>query len=134
MPTVINLNSEAHYTVGIMAHVFPYFVTPCLEAFSFLVARCGFDEPTVEQLGRECFIRYQKGNRWVSIAYEPGCVPIVELFTPSHDIKHRRIPHLQTGLAKPRRFADTDESQQRLTLQSQAADLETVEREFLFET
>jgi hypothetical protein len=117
-----------------MAYVYPYFVTPCFEAFSFLEARCGFDAPVVEQLGRECFIRYRKGNRWVSIAYEPGCVPIVELFHPLLDIKHRRIPRLRTGLAKPRRFADADESQQRLTLQAQAADLETVEREFLSET
>jgi len=117
-----------------MAHVFPYFVTPCLEAFSFLETRFGFEAPIVEQLGRECFIRYRKSDRWVSIAYEPGSVPIVELFHPTHDIKDRRIPRLKTGLAKPRRFADTDESQQRQTLQAQAADLETVEREFLSAT
>ena len=114
-----------------MSHVFPFFVTPCLEVFQFLETRFGFDAPVVEQLGRECFIRYRKGDRWVSIAYEPGLVPIVELFHPIHDIKHRRIPRLKNGLANPRRFADTDEAQQRLTLQAQAADLEAVEREFL---
>jgi hypothetical protein len=117
-----------------MPHVFPFFVTPCLEAFQFLETRFGFDAPVVEQLGRECFIRYRKGDRWVSIAYEPGSVPIVELFHPTHDIKHRRIPRLKSGLANPRRFADTDEAQQRQTLQAQAADLETVEREFLSAT
>ena len=114
-----------------MAHVFPFFVIPCLEAFRFLQARFGFDAPTVEQLGRECFIRYRKHDRWVSIAYEPGSVPIVELFHPTDEIKHRRIPRLKTGLADPRRFADTDENQQRQTLQAQAADLESTEREFL---
>jgi len=114
-----------------MAYVFPWFVTPCLVAFEYLQSRFGFDAPVVEQLGRECFIRYRKGSRWVSIAYEPGCVPIVELFHPTDDIKHRRIPRLKSGLAKPRRFADTDESQQRLTLQAQAADLEATESEFL---
>ena len=114
-----------------MAHAFPWFVTPCLEAFGCLQARFGFDTPIVEHLGRECFIRYRKGDRWVSIAYEPGSVPIVELFHPTADIKHRRIPRLKSGLADPRRFADTDESQQRRTLDAQAADLEVVEREFL---
>jgi hypothetical protein len=117
-----------------MAHVFPWFVTPCLEAFSFLESRFHFDAPVVEQLGRECFIRYRKSDRWVSIAYEPGSVPIVELFHPTPDIKHRRIPRLKSGLANPRRFEDTDEVQQRQTLQAQAADLETVEREFLSAT
>ena len=114
-----------------MPHVFPFFVNPCLEAFRFLETRFGFDAPEVEQIGRECFIRYRKDDRWVSIAYEPGVVPIVEVFHPTHDIKHRRIPRLKSGLANPRRFADTDEAQQRQTLQAQAADLETVEREFL---
>jgi hypothetical protein len=114
--------------------VFPFFVTPCLEAFQFLQTRFGFDAPVVEQLGRECFIRYRKSDRWVSIAYEPGSVPIVELFHPTDDIKHRRIPRLKTALAEPKCFADTDESQQRRTLQAQAADLEVVEREFLTAT
>src|ERR1039458_5327006 len=101
-----------------MTQVFPWFVNPCLEAFSYLESRFGFDAPVIEQLGRECFIRYCKGSRWVSVAYEPGCVPIVELFHPSLDIKHCRIPRLRTGLEKPKRFADTDESQQRQTLQA----------------
>ena len=114
-----------------MEHLFPWFVNPCLHAFSYLQTRYGFEAPVVEQLGRECFIRYRKGNRWVSIAYEPGLVPIVELFYPSPEIKHRRIPRLEIGLATPKRFRDIDESQQRQTLQAQAADLETKEAEFL---
>ncbi len=121
-------------SLAVMPHAFPWFVTPCLEAFSFLESRFGFESPVVEQLGRECFIYYRKTDHWVSIAYEPGSVPIVELFHPTRDIKHRRIPRLQSGLANPRRFADTDESQQRQTLQAQAASLETVERGFLSET
>lgn len=114
-----------------MDYVFPWFVHPCLETFSYLQTQYGFESPVVEQLGRECFIRYRKGDRWVSIAYEPGVVPIVELFHPTYDMKHRRIPRLGTGLAKPRRFADTDEQQQRQTLQAQASDLESKEKEFL---
>ena len=114
-----------------MQNLVPWFVNPCLEAFRFLETRYGFDTPEIEQLGRECFVRYRKGNRWVSIAYEPHSIPIVELFHPFHDIKHRRIPRLQSGLKNPKQFADTDEAQQRQTLQSQASDLETKEKEFL---
>jgi hypothetical protein len=117
-----------------MNPAFPWFDKPCIEAFSFLVSRYGFEEPEIRQLGRECFISYRKGNRWVSIAYEPYSVPIVELFYPTHDIKNRRIPRLQHGLSNPRKFIDTDETQQRLTLQAQAADLEAKEVEFLIAT
>jgi hypothetical protein len=114
-----------------MQHLFPWFVNPCLQAFRFLQTRYGFDAPEVEQLGRECFIRYRKDNRWVSIAYEACSIPIVELFYPSRDMRHRRIPRLHSGLANPKKFADTDEAQQRQTLQAQAADLEAKEKEFL---
>lgn len=114
-----------------MKYVFPWFVTPCLEAFHFLESRYGFDKPVVEQLGRECFIRYRKGDRLVSIAYEPGCPPIVELFYPSHEMKNRRIPKLNTGIENIKKFKDTDETAQHLTLHIQAKDLESKERDFL---
>lgn len=114
-----------------MEYVFRWFVNPCLEAFSFLQTRYAFEAPVVEQLGRECFIQYRKGNRWVSIAYEPGAFPTVELFSPSLDIRHRRFPRSDIGLAKPKRFRDADESQQRQALQAQAASLEKKEGEFL---
>lgn len=114
-----------------MEYVFPWFVNPCLEAFSFLQTRFGFEAPVVEQLGRECVIQYRKGNRWVSIAYEPGAFPIVELFYPSLDIRHRRFPRSDIGLVKPKRFRDGDESEQRHALKARAASLERNEGEFL---
>ena len=113
-----------------MAHAFPCFVVPCLEAFSYLEKRYGFDKPVVEQIGRECFIRYRKGNRWVSIAYEPASPPIVELFHPTEEMKHRRIPRLKTGLGDLSRFVESEEKLHR-TLEIQAGDLESVEKEFL---
>ena len=113
-----------------MAVAFPWFVTPCLEAFSYLVSRFGFEAPVVEQIGRECFVSYRKGSRWVSIAYEPASVPIVELFHPTNSMEHRRIPRLKTGLGEPSRFVESEE-RIRQTLKVQAADLELVEREFL---
>jgi hypothetical protein len=112
-----------------MAPAYPFFVTPCLEAFGFLESRYGFAHE-VEQLGRECFVRYRKGNRWVSIAYEPGSVPIVELFHPSHDMEHRRIPRLDIGMRRPQLFTE-EETQMWQTLHAQATDLEAKEREFL---
>lgn len=116
-----------------MTPQFPGFVAPCLEAFSYLVERFGFVAPVVEQLGRECFVRYQKGRRWVSIAYEPFSIPIVELFHPTQEIKDRRIPRLKTGLGdvSRRRLADLNEKQMKQTLQAQAQELENLEREFL---
>lgn len=48
------------------------FSRSCSEKFSPLVTRYGFRNPEVENLGRECYVRYHKGNRTVSIAYEPG--------------------------------------------------------------
>jgi hypothetical protein len=101
-----------------MAHVFPFFVTPCLESFHFLETRYGFDAPVVEQLGRECFIRYRKGGHWVSIAYEPGSSPIVELFHPPLEIKHRRISRLKSGPAEPGRIAAPEEIQLRFWRQT----------------
>lgn len=114
-----------------MSHVFPWFVPPCLEAFEFLQTRYGFSEPEIEQLGRECFIRYQKGPRCVSIAYEPYSIPIVELFYPTHSMRDRRIPRLSTGLSHPKKFADTDIDEQRKVLMTQAQELATLEHEFL---
>ena len=112
-------------------YAFPWFVTPCLEAFYFLESRYGFAKPIIDQLGRECCIRYQKGNRFVSIAYEPGCTPIVELFYPTYEIKNRHIPRLNTGISNIKKFKDTDEEAQRMTLQFQAKDLENKEKVFL---
>ena len=108
-----------------------WFFSPCREAFGFLETRYGFGSPKVEQIGRECFVTFRKRDRWVSIAYEPGSIPIVELFHPTADIKDRRIPHLCTGVADRKQFASWDEAHHRQVLQSQAADLEEKERSFL---
>ncbi|MBC2600640.1 hypothetical protein [Puniceicoccus vermicola] len=114
-----------------MKSAFPQFEKPCLEAFQFLVERYGFEEPIIEQLGRECFIRYEKENRIVSIAYEPYSIPIVELFSPTHEMKNRRIPRINSGLGKKDKFDDEDEAQQRKILTHQATELESKELDFL---
>ena len=116
---------------GNMTYSFPWFVRPCLNAFRFLVERYGFQEPKVEQLGRECFIRYQKDNRIVSIAHEPGSAPIVELFYPTHDMKNRRIPSLESGGRTHKTFESSNEQHHVEWCQAQASDMEKKELPFL---
>jgi len=45
------------------------FVTECRNAFRDLVSRFGFSEPETEVKGRECFMKYQKGHRTISISW-----------------------------------------------------------------
>ena len=59
------------------------FATECTAQFAGLVSLFGFSPPLTESIGRECFVRYNKGERTVSIAWEPGGTPIVELFFPA---------------------------------------------------
>lgn len=73
------------------------FETACLNAFRDLVERFGFDEPEVESIGRETYVRYHKGRRTVSIAYEDGTEPIVELFYPSCETGDKPVPWAARG-------------------------------------
>lgn len=114
-----------------MNYQFPWFVIPCIEAFHYLVERYGFKSPKIEQLGRECFVQYQKNNRTVSIAYEPGNIPIVELFHPTEEMKNRTIPKLEKGFNDRRSFKDMQEDAQRQTLTIQARELEEKAQKFL---
>lgn len=59
------------------------FADACCQAFRPLVSRYGFTEPEVESIGRECFVRYHKGPRTISVAWEPGSAPDVEFFFPA---------------------------------------------------
>ena len=109
---------------------FPFFSEPCKVAFGFLVERYGFSAPEEEQIGRERFIRYQKHNKTVSIAYEPGVSPIVELFFPSRELRHRRFPKYQPAPRpkKPKKWVDDMMPE---FLRHAASNLEENEREFL---
>lgn len=94
------------------------FADACREAFRVLPERYAFAEPEVEAIGREQFVRYHRGNQTVSVAYEPGSVPIVELFYASKEAgerpiawakrndveRSRRIPRLRTEV----RFSEAE--------------------------
>lgn len=114
-----------------MKTLYPWFLKACLEAFGFLQTRYGFDKPVLQPIGHDCYVRYQKGDRWVSIGYRIGCKPVVELYHPSCHIKHRRKVWLDLGLRPQEVFVDTSEQEQLRTLRAQAADLEAKEAAFL---
>jgi hypothetical protein len=73
---------------------YPWFTDACIEAFAFLVSKYGFIGPKVKQAAYERYVSYEKPDRIVSIYYEPGLLPLVELFYPTREIKNRYIPHL----------------------------------------
>ena len=114
-----------------MAHKYSWFVDPCLEAFDCLRTRCGFGAPRLHRVGRDCYVLYQKGNRWIAIGYRIGYKPVVELHFPSWHIKCRRVPRLDLGLTDGEAFADTNEQEQVRTLRALAADLALKERRFI---
>lgn len=117
------------------------FVRTCCSAFRRLVDEYGFAEPVIEPLGRETFVRYLKGSREVSIAYEPGLRPIVELFYPSSETGERPIPWAERkGVQRTRRiprlqvaerFKDKDSASFARYLEASAGALEREERAFL---
>jgi hypothetical protein len=74
---------------------YPWFTKPCLRVFGRLSSELGFSSPSVEQLGQERYVRFEKRAHVVSIVYEPGQVPLIELFYPTHAVANRRIPRLQ---------------------------------------
>ncbi len=70
----------------------PEFEVACRSAFTHLTERFGFLDPEVESIGRETYVRFHKGPRTVSIAYEGGAEPIVELFYPSAETGELPVP------------------------------------------
>jgi hypothetical protein len=119
------------------------FVRTCCRAFRRLVDGHGFAEPVIEPIGRETYVRYRKGHREVSIAYEPGAAPIVEFFYPSSETGERPTPWAeQDGIQRTRRFPryriaehfkESDPSSFAPYLEATAEALEREERAFLSE-
>ena len=98
------------------------FARQCQQAFDELVSRYFFSRADIESIGRECYVRYHKGPQTVSIAWEPGALPIVELFFPSGPNDQpipwaargsvayaRRIPQLSQGKKTPSKHLPSPE-------------------------
>ncbi|HEU4765211.1 MAG TPA: hypothetical protein VFT93_06110 [Candidatus Eisenbacteria bacterium] len=84
---------------------FESFEQAACKAFGFLCDRFGFQSPEIERLGRESYVHFQKGPRIVSIAWEPGTAPIVELFLPTEGSGLPATPWAERdGIPYSRRF------------------------------
>ena len=78
-----------------MRDPYPWFTRPCLKAFGRLSSELGFSSPSVEQIGQERYVVFEKSGHVVSVVYEPGHLPLVELYYPTRAFENRRIPRLQ---------------------------------------
>jgi hypothetical protein len=76
-----------------------------IDNFRFLQDRYGFSAPASEDFGREIFVRYERANQTVSISYEFGSSPLVEIFYPSEETGAAPIPWAtKDGVQRSRRF------------------------------
>ena len=81
------------------------FEEACVDAFRPMVDVFGFDEPKVERIGCESYVRYHCGAQTVSISFEDGMSPIVELFYPIEGTSERPVFWAErNGVARGRRI------------------------------
>lgn len=106
-----------------------WFAAACKEPFAFLIKEYGFSGPVQTRGGNEFTVSYKKGKRTVCISIEPFSAPIIELFYPSTDLKHRRIPR-QTRLPSKNTPLSSEDELAR-ALRHAATELTNNEREFL---
>jgi hypothetical protein len=116
-------------------------VESCCKAFAYLVDRFGFAEPEAETIGREQYVCFHRGNSTVSIAWEAGAQPIVELFHPPANATERAVFWAErNGVARCRRipllrvsasFDYENPASFEGYLRAQAAELVREEREWL---
>ena len=77
----------------------------CERQLSFLVTRHGFEPPNVERIGRETYVRFHRGNRTLSVSWEAGLAPIVEIFEPQKAPTDKVVSWAErNGVARTRRF------------------------------
>ena len=108
--------------------------------FRFLQDRYNFSAPVVEDFGREIFIKYDRVDQTISISYEFGGSPLIEIFHPSdkdgevyptwaskNGVKRiRRFPKLKLGS----RFSN-DETSIVKYIKEMSTELERVESDWL---
>ena len=104
----------------------------CAAAFQFLCDDYGFAAPHFLQAGREQNLYFAKGNRTIGINWEPGAFPLVELFYPTVDIEHRRIPHIRPPVGRGKQALNVyDAHEVARFLEQYAEALRTQEEPFL---
>ncbi|MBL8091842.1 MAG: hypothetical protein KF758_15815 [Anaerolineales bacterium] len=76
------------------------------ENFYFLQDKYGFLAPVVTDYGREIYVKYERGNQTVSISYEFGSNPLIEIFYPSNETGDKSIPWAsKNDVKRSRRFS-----------------------------
>lgn len=81
-----------------------HFVQACRAAFDAVADRYGFAAAEVENAGPEAYVRYHRGDRTISICFEHGLVPIIELFQPALETAEPAVPWARrNGVARSRR-------------------------------
>ncbi|MCB0353180.1 MAG: hypothetical protein KDD64_06625 [Bdellovibrionales bacterium] len=75
-----------------MSYLVSDLVDSCNAAFIRLVEVYGFSAGKKRQVGRELYVEFHRGPHTVSLACEPGGLPIVEIFYPASDTGEKATP------------------------------------------
>ena len=77
--------------------------------FRYLQEKYGFSAAAVvEDYGREIFVRYERNYQTVSISYEYGSSPLIEIFYPSSETGDKPVPWAsKNNVQRSRRFSKT---------------------------
>ena len=76
-----------------------------INSFQFLHDKYGFSTPVTEDFGREISIRYTRDHQTVSIAWEIGNSPMIEIIHPSMETGATPVPWVsKDGVQRSRRF------------------------------
>ncbi|MBT3037330.1 MAG: hypothetical protein KUF75_02045 [Candidatus Thiodiazotropha sp. (ex Ctena orbiculata)] len=62
------------------------------KAFGFLETKYGFGKPVRKDYGREVFFEYERNADTVSISFEVGSAPLVEVFIPVEGTDYTPVP------------------------------------------
>jgi len=62
------------------------------KAFCFLEKKYGFIKLAKKDYGREVFFEYERNTDTVSISFEVGSVPLIEVFIPVEGTNHKPVP------------------------------------------
>lgn len=60
--------------------------------FHYLQEKYGFSAAATEDLGREIIVRYERRDQTVSILYEYGNSPLIEIFYPPIETNEKTTP------------------------------------------
>ncbi|GAB1263815.1 hypothetical protein [Aurantivibrio infirmus] len=106
------------------------FTKQVVVAFGFLKERYGFSEPETESLGREVFVRFHRNDETVSISFEAGSQPLVELFLICEGTEEKPVPWAErNGKQRYRKFPKLSKSQN--FFESGPKEFEAIESDWL---